>query len=167
MTDQEQCRALLRAQFPDQGQSLGSVGRVQVARRFIGQDQLRPIGQSPGHSDPLLLAGRKLPRKVVQSIAQSDPVQQRPGADPIRTRPERHPQKDILQTREALEQIEGLEDVPDDRRPVTIPSRFRQRGHVLTIQQNASGVSGQNAGNQVQKRGLTGTARATQGHLLP
>jgi hypothetical protein len=69
--------------------------------------------------------------------------------DTIRTRPKRHPQENILQTSKALKQIEGLKDVSDHRSPVTVPIRFRQRGHILTIQDNAPGVSRQNTRNKV------------------
>ena len=50
-------------------QDLGGGVRVQVAGRLVGEDDLGPLDQRPGHRDPLLLAAGELRRLVVQPVA--------------------------------------------------------------------------------------------------
>ncbi len=58
--------------LPDQFEDLVRIGRIEVPGRFVGQQQPRPRGKCPSHSHPLLLASRKLIRKMVESMTQSD-----------------------------------------------------------------------------------------------
>ena len=55
MAHQQERRADLGAQGPDQLEDLPGVGGVQGAGRLVGQDQGRAVGQGPGDGDPLLL----------------------------------------------------------------------------------------------------------------
>ena len=43
-------------------EDLGAGAAVEVAGGLVGEDDLRPAGQRPGHGDPLLLAARELAR---------------------------------------------------------------------------------------------------------
>ena len=43
-------------------EDLGAGLRVEVAGRLVGEDDVGPAGQGPGHGDPLLLAARQLAR---------------------------------------------------------------------------------------------------------
>ena len=47
-----------------EGEDLGARAGVEVAGRLVGEDDLRPAGQGPGHGDPLLLAAGELARAV-------------------------------------------------------------------------------------------------------
>ena len=46
-------------------------GRIQIAGRFVGQQQARTIGQGAGDGDALLFPARQLRRLVAQSLAQT------------------------------------------------------------------------------------------------
>ncbi len=45
---------------------------IEVPRRFIGEDNLRTVGQRAGYRDPLLFPSRKLFRPVTHPIFQTD-----------------------------------------------------------------------------------------------
>ena len=84
MTDKRQRRTVLGTSIPDQFQRGHSVVRIQIAGRFIGQHQLRPIRQSPGNSNTLLLARAELTWEVVQTFAKPDMAEQLLRAPPVR-----------------------------------------------------------------------------------
>ena len=50
-------------------EDLGAGSRVEVAGGLVGEDDLRPAGQGPGHGDPLLLAAGELARAVREPVA--------------------------------------------------------------------------------------------------
>jgi hypothetical protein len=45
--------------------------RIEIAGRFIGQQQTRLVGKSTRNGDALLLAARKLRRLVIETFAQA------------------------------------------------------------------------------------------------
>jgi hypothetical protein len=51
---------------------------VQIPGRFIGEDELRRINQSPRNRHPLLLATRELPSRDVALMRQANMIQ-KPG----------------------------------------------------------------------------------------
>jgi hypothetical protein len=52
---------------------------VEIAGRLVGQQQLGLADQRPGHAHPLTFAAGQFRRPMIQSVAQSDSVQQRSG----------------------------------------------------------------------------------------
>src|SRR5437867_1222942 len=87
MTYQEQRRAVFAASLLDQSQSRLSVRRIQVPRWLIGQDKFGTIRQRARDRRPLLLAGGKLSRHIMQTVAQSHALQQSYRAGAILPRP--------------------------------------------------------------------------------
>ncbi len=168
MADEEEGRLRLAAGVGDQGQGLAGVAAIEVACGLVGEDQPGAVGQGPGHGDPLLLAGGELSREVIQAVCETDPPQQATGADRAGAiGSEAHPEKDVLQHRVALEQVEGLEDDPDVPGPNPVPLRLRQGDDVHAIDLDRAAVGREDACNQVQEGGLSRAAFAAQGALLP
>ena len=69
-------------QPPEHPQDFLSRLRIEVARRFVSQDQRGAIHQGPGDGHPLLLAAGHLRRLVVDARGQSDLFEQRLGQAP-------------------------------------------------------------------------------------
>ena len=55
-------------------QDLGARTGVEVAGRLVGEDDLRPAGQRPGHCHTLLLAAGQLRRSMAEPVAETDGV---------------------------------------------------------------------------------------------
>ena len=96
-------------------EDLGAGAGVEVAGGLVGEDDLRPAGQGPGHRDPLLLAARQLARAVRRA------GRARPTVSITRVEPrlvglaagEGQRQRDVLVGGERRHQVEGLEDEAD------------------------------------------------------
>ena len=69
------------AQLIEQIHHLGAAATVERARGFIRQDHLAAVHQRPGDADPLLLPAGELGGSVAHPVAQSEPREQRLGAD--------------------------------------------------------------------------------------
>jgi hypothetical protein len=84
-------------------------GGVEVAGRFVGQDQQRIVGECLGDGDPLALPARKLPRQLLGFARQTEAVEQfrralfdltlRQPAEPL------HRQHDVLRIHSAISYI--------------------------------------------------------------
>ena len=100
--------------LPHEGEDLAAAAGVEVAGRLVGEDDLGPAGQRPGHGDPLLLAARQLGRAVLQPVAEADG-----GDDPVEPAPVGLPagqverEGDVLGRRQRRQQVVGLEDEAD------------------------------------------------------
>ncbi len=91
-------------------------GRVEVARRLVGEHQRRVRHDRPGERDALLLAARQLVREVAAAVGQPDRVERldRPLSPlpRLNARVEQR-QLDVRERRRARDQVEGLEDEAD------------------------------------------------------
>src|SRR5688572_24455295 len=108
MAYEEERGAVFAAGLADQIDSFVCVRGVEVAGGFVGEDEARPIGQRPGDGYPLLLAGGKLTRSVVQAVGQADPAQKRFRMAAVWPGAKCHAQQDIVKASEAGQQIESL-----------------------------------------------------------
>ena len=84
---------------------------VEVARRFVAQQELRLLGQGAGDRDTLLLAARKFVRQVVETRPEPDDRQDVLGLRLGARKLDR--ERDVLEGGEVGEQICALEDVAD------------------------------------------------------
>ena len=93
--------------------------RVEVARRLVGQDELRVVDQRPRDRDALLLAARELARLVVLAARRAPRSRRHRRAFSSRSRARvavggvDQRQLDVLERRGAGEQVEGLEHEAD------------------------------------------------------
>ena len=63
--------------LPHEREDLGAGAAVEVPGRLVGEDDLGPAGEGPGHGDALLLAAGELARAVVEPVAEPDGVDRR------------------------------------------------------------------------------------------
>ena len=82
---EHQRHAASAAHLQQQVEHVPAVRAVQVAGRFVGQNQRRIVGERPRDGDALLLASGQLRRVMVAAIVQSHLVEQAPA----RARPRR------------------------------------------------------------------------------
>ena len=85
---------------------------VEVAGRFIGQDEQRVMDQRAGNGDPLLFAAAQLVGIGGETVGQPHAVQERFGLslNALVTTSEFQWQGDIFQHRERGDQVEELKD---------------------------------------------------------
>jgi hypothetical protein len=89
---------------------------IQVAGRFVGQDDLRAVNERPGECNALLLAARQLTRQRAQSIAQSKSphqVRRRFVRSPFVPAAKQVGQRSILQNIQMWDQVKRLENESD------------------------------------------------------
>ena len=89
---------------------------VQVPRGLVGQQELRTIGQGPGHGHPLLLPSRHLGRAGSGLVGQPDLIQHlggpAQGLGPFPA-PDHERQGHVFEGREFGQKVEELEDEAD------------------------------------------------------
>ena len=95
--------------------------RVKAARRLVGEDQPRPVGQRARHRDLLLLTAREAPRAGARTLFK--PNQGKQVARPLAPVLELHPgqgqgQRDVVLNRHRGDEIECLEDRAHPLEPV-------------------------------------------------
>ncbi len=93
-----------------------AIARIQIARWFVRQYQLRPRDQRPGYSSPLAFATRQLAWFMRQPAAQTNTFQKRlcrleTGGFCLAPNKQRH--RHILQRREFGQQVMKLVDEAD------------------------------------------------------
>ena len=87
MGDQQEPHAGLALQFRDERENLFLHGHVEGARRFVGDQEFRPVGQRAGNHDALALPAGELVRVGVQAgvgLPETDPLKEAPSLLPGR-----------------------------------------------------------------------------------
>jgi hypothetical protein len=84
MADDDGGRTLAPDELADLPVDDRSVRRVELAGRFVGEEERRPVCDRGADRDPLLLAAGKLARVRVRPIRQAGPFQQLERAPPSR-----------------------------------------------------------------------------------
>lgn len=165
--NQQQRSFIFPAGVAEKFEHFGSVSSVQIAGGFIRDNEDGTIGKGASHGDALLLACRKLPRSVSETLSQSNATEKRLRPGTISSSRERHRQQDVFQTSVTLQQIERLKHVANGRRAQAITGRFIEFGNDLPLDGYAAGVRLKNAGDEIQKRRLPGTAVPSQRDMRP
>src|SRR6266511_3868545 len=111
-------RLTLLMQIVEHVQDFLPRGRIEVAGRFVCQDDERVVDESPCDGDALLLATGQFEWFVIQAMLQSDAGGERLGALAALSRRssliiQRH--FDVLHDAELLDEIVGLENEPEPR----------------------------------------------------
>jgi len=110
--------------FQEQVEDRGRRARVQIARRLVGNNDRRVVGESPRNGGPLLLAAGERRRKFVRLFLNANALEQAKGLRQpvffgIRAA-EIHRQHDVFengQRRQKLEELENDSDIfPPPRR---------------------------------------------------
>ena len=85
---------------------------VEVADRFVGEDERGIVDESPGNRDALLLAPAQSRRPVPGAIAKTDRVEEFQAAPWIRPPLREHRHKNVLERCKLREQVVGLKMNP-------------------------------------------------------
>ena len=97
-----------------EGEDLATRAGVEVARRLVGEDQIRPGSQGAGDGDALLLATGELTRAMGQAVAEADGLDDRAQPCSVGAAAgQGQRQRDVLLGVERRQQVVGLEDEPD------------------------------------------------------
>ena len=78
---------------------------VEVADRFVGEDERGIVDESPGNRDALLLAAAQFRRPMPGAIAKSDRVEQLPGALEIGSALRQHRHKNVFERCKLRQQV--------------------------------------------------------------
>ena len=138
---------------------------VEIACRFVGEDELGAVGQRAGHGHALLLAGRELAREMVELVAQPHALEQRRRVRPVHAAPERHAELHVFQRVVALQQVEGLENIADGLRAQPVAPGLTEFGQVPAVEHDAARVRREDAGDEVEEGRLARAALAPERQL--
>ena len=125
--DDKHCPFLAAQLQQERSYRLGGVP-VEVAGRFIGQEQGRAVDEGPADGDALPLASRKFRRPVPNSRGQPDTVEQEPGTffgGLVGAAPGQCGNQDVFEDRALRQEIMVLKDETDVR--VSEPGQTAER----------------------------------------
>ena len=74
--DEDEGGPRLIGHLADERENGGSVGRVEISGRLVGEEQRRTVRQSAGNGDPLHLAPGELRREAVGAVAKAYAIEQ-------------------------------------------------------------------------------------------
>ena len=146
--------------------------RIEIAGRFVGEQQARLVDQRPCDGHALLLAAGKLARRVALAIAQPEDLKCRAGPLEANGATDRaggrvvERQADILQRARARQQIEALEHEAEALAADARQFGFVQRGDIDALEQAASAGRPVEAADDGHQRRLARTRRADDGDEL-
>ena len=148
------------------------IARIEIARRLVGKEHARIINECPSDSDTLLLAPRKLARRIESAIGETEQTESFPRAFEARSagRAIRHRveqrQGDVFDRAGAGQQVEALKD---ETKPFT--SQLRELGlaelrHVDTLEGVATAGRPIEAAEDRHQGGLARSGRPHDGDKL-
>jgi len=134
---------------------------VEVAGRFVGEEDFRAVDKGAGQSDALLFAAGELVRVVAGAVGQADPGEVVEGgglrtADPAQLK--RH--EDVLQGGERGEKLEALENETGGGIAQRGQTVLVQVAEVMSVQNDAAGGRTVQPGAESEQGGFT-TARGS------
>ena len=159
MGDDDDRNALLAAGILQQLQDLLAGFVVKRARGLVAQKQLGILGQCAGDGHALLLAARKLRRKVGEAFTQADLAKRLFGIERIGADLRR--EFDVLKRRQVRDQIVELKDKADIGATVFHKLCLVGGAHIAPVHRHSAGGRRVHTAQDVERRGLAGT-RSTQ-----
>ena len=150
MRDDDDRNALLAAGILQQLQDLLAGFVVKRARGLVAQKQLGVLGQCAGNGHALLLAARKLRRKVSEAVAQANLMKRLLGIERIGANLCR--ELDVFERRQVGDQIVELEDKADVGASVFHELRLVSRAHVAPVHRHGAGSRRIHAAQDVERR---------------
>ena len=144
-------------------------GRVEVARRLVGQNEARLHRERAGDRHPLLLPAREVDRQPPGKRGETELLEEQrrslpPLAEIMR---EPHRQQDVLPGAELRHELEGLEDESDRVAAKAREPGLREAGERCAGDDDAPGRRAVEAAEQVEQRRLARSGRANDRHELP
>ncbi|GES16003.1 hypothetical protein Amac_096010 [Acrocarpospora macrocephala] len=153
------------AQPQQQVDDLLAGGGVEVAGRFVGQQQRRLGDERASDRHPLLLAARELAGQGLLPAGEPDGRDEVTGpglaveAHPVR----QHRREHVVEHAEGRQQVEALEDEPD-RAPVPLQPAPPQRVDALPAHVDLAPVREVHGADEVQQRRFARPGRAGERH---
>ena len=164
MGDQDQGRAVVLVDREQKIRDRVPSSTVKIPGRLVGKKNSRVAGESPRYCHPLLLSARHLARIVIETMAQSHVTEGANGAlARLGEATDLEGKHDVLQRRQAGQQVERLEYKADSPPAQSRPGVFIQVAEVSPDQLNASGGWPLEAGQQSQKRCFSGPRGSNNG----
>ena len=148
----------------------GGGTRVEIAGRFVGDDDFRVSDDCARNGHALFLSAAELPRIVVVTIGETDQFERQRHlgvALLFAVIVQQQRQFDILISRQNGHEIVELKDVTNVVRAPRRQARTRHVGHVDSADRQASGCRRIDTGNQIQQRRLAAAGRAHQRQKHP
>ncbi len=162
MRDQHEGRALLGVEAEHEFGDLGPGVGVEIAGRFIGEDDAWLGHEGTRDRHTLLLATGELLRAVVEPFGQAHPFQPVPGACLGISHPSQiERQHDVFQGRQRGQQLKRLEDEADPALPARGQFILGERTHGFAMPAHPAAVGTVQTGQQAEQGGL---ARARGPH---
>ena len=172
MRDDNDRDALLAIECNERLHDLMRGAGIEVASRFVCQQQTRRVDQCPGDGDALLLSTGELSRRVAFALGQTEQCQSlprprntRPGTDGTLCRIEQW-QSDILDRTGAGQQIETLKHEAEAFTANAGQLRLGQPGHVDTLEEILSAAGSIEAAQNRHQSRFAGSGRAHDGNEL-
>ena len=170
MRDHHDRRAAVLVDREEEIVNLRARRGVEVARRLVGQDELRLEDQRARQGHALLLAARELAGAVGGALLEAHFVEQR-SREPLHLalRPPldqtRH--HHVFQGVELRQEVVELEDEADRAVSQVRQAGAGQRGELLAGEADGAGAGDVERPHAVQKRGFPRAGRADDGDELP
>ncbi len=139
-------------EFENEVYDTGGVFGVEIAGWFVGKQDFRAVGKSPGDTNALLFAAGKLRRVVVQAAAEPHFFEPAPGSffsARFAAQFERH--HHIFQCSQRRDQLEILENEPDKTVAHFGALVFRQVVQQYVVQGNRAAGSAVESGAEAQQ----------------
>ena len=151
-------------QAPEQREDLGRRRGIEVAGRFVRDQDRRVVRECPGDRDPLLLAARGGQRELISLVAHLDELEELRGPCPPfprRTAPgEVHRQHHVLGHGQRRDQLEELEHDPDVPAPPPGEIVLGRPAQVQPGDRDGAASLLVDAGHDVEQRGLAAPGTA-------
>ena len=167
MRHEDQGGAVIAMERLEQLHHVLARSRIQVAGRFVCQQNRWVTGKGSGHRHPLLFASRELDGIMMEPFSQAHGIQQFRRAILRRAHPgqlQRH--QDIFQCREGGNEVKGLKDVADVIATEPRQGTFTHRRDFDAVQRDGTGRWPIQPRDEAQQGGLPAPGRADDGHAL-
>src|SRR6185437_15336429 len=135
----------------------------EIARGFVGKNELGMIDERAGDGDALLFAAGELRRKMSESFAQTDAAEGFRGFVFVRGAVKILCEHDVFNRGEIRDKMKLLKDKADFLRTKAREARFVEAAHVDTVDDGAAVRGCIEATKNIDERSLTGTRRPHDG----
>ena len=167
--DHEHGDAALLVEPAQEGKNLRAGLGVEVAGGLVGQDDRGVVDQGAGNGHPLLLAARQLVGVVPQALPQPELFED--GLRPLLPlgapdAGEHERQGNVLDRRQARQQVEALEDEADAPAPVQRALGVARRAKLDAVDPDLAAARPVQPADQVHQGGLARAGDAGEGDKL-
>jgi len=164
----DECGPALAVQGEHQVDDLFAGGGVEIAGRFVGEQDRRFHDERTRQRDALLFAAGQFGRIVGETVGQPDPVEF--GAGPAESVPvagEFEGNGDVLKRRHVLNQVKGLEDDTDIGATKPGQGVLVEPGEVFAGNDHVAGLRRLQSGHHHQQRRFARTGRSDDADRFP